>query len=817
MSEVTLIAPLPGWLTSLREVPDAVFAEEMMGVGLAIDPTEGKLAAPCAAEVLSVAPTAHAVTLRTQGGAELLIHVGLETVALQGRGFHAQVREGDRVNPGDMLISFDMDVVGLDAKSLVTPIVLINSGEFRLVAAPVDRLVQTGDAIATIEGGAARTDAAPAADGEVQRAEAVIGFEHGLHARPAARIADCAKRFSSEISISLRDKRASAKSPVALMALDARGGDKVEIQAKGPDARDALKALADLLSKGGDEQRQPPAPPPARAAKEGELTGVCALPGVAVGTAVHWRRQASEVADVEGRGVEIEQAALKDALVAVRARLEAFSTELTGPASTIAGAHIGLLDDDELNAAALAEIERGRSAISAWQTATAKAADALRASDNPLLRERVADLHDISGQVTAALAGSAGSPAAELPEQAILIADELLPSELMSLPRERLAGLATAGGGATSHVALIAASFGIPTVVAMGPGVSRVPEGARVLLDATAGALIVDPDKFAQARAAKAAEQLAQQSGECVTRDGERIRLLANLGGLADVQPALAAGAEGCGLLRTEFLFLDRAEAPSADEQRIAYQSIADALRGLPLTIRTLDIGGDKPVPYIRFPDEQNPALGARGIRTELFRPELLDEQLRAIAEVRGEAIKIMLPMVSSIRELRAVRERLATIGKQVTLGVMVETPAAALIADRLAAEADFLSIGSNDLAQYALAMDRTNPLLAAAIDGLHPAVLRLMAMTAEAGLAAGKPVSVCGSLASEPLAALILVGLGIRELSAVPAALPAVKHALTQVSAADCGALAERSLKLESAAQVRALAAELLVQGEAK
>jgi phosphocarrier protein FPr/phosphocarrier protein len=368
-------------------------------------------------------------------------------------------------------------------------------------------------------------------------------------------------------------------------------------------------------------------------------------------------------------------------------------------------------------------------------------------------------------------------------------------------------------------MALIAASFGIPTVVAMGPEVSRVPEGARVLLDASAGILVVDPDEEARARAVAVTKRIAGETGYCATRDGERVRLVANLGGLDEVEAALAAGAEGCGLLRTEFLFLDRSEAPSSEEQRSTYQSIADALGGRPLTIRTLDIGGDKPVPYIHFPHEQNPALGARGIRTELFKPELLDEQLRAIANVKGDAIKVMLPMVSSLAELRAVRDRLAGLRERVTLGVMVETPAAALIADGLAAEADFLSIGSNDLAQYALAMDRTNPLLAAAIDGLHPAVLRLMAMTAEAGERAGKPVSVCGNLASEPLAALVLVGLGIRELSGVPAALPQVRHAIAQVSAADCRELAEQALKSESAAQVRALAAELLkaAEGEAR
>jgi phosphocarrier protein FPr/phosphocarrier protein len=347
--------------------------------------------------------------------------------------------------------------------------------------------------------------------------------------------------------------------------------------------------------------------------------------------------------------------------------------------------------------------------------------------------------------------------------------------------------------------------------MAMGQQLSRVPEGARVLLDASAGKLVIDPDEPAQARAVAQSRQAAGSSDDCTTRDGERVTLLANLGGLADVERALAAGAEGCGLLRTEFLFLDRAQAPSEDEQRSTYQAIADALAGRPLTIRTLDIGGDKPVAYIRFPDEQNPALGARGIRTGRFAPELLDTQLRAIAGVKSDAIKVMLPMISSLAELRPVRERMEALGADVQLGVMVETPAAALSADSLAAEADFLSIGSNDLAQYALAMDRTNPLLAASIDALHPAVLRLIAMTAEAGQRSGKPVSLCGSLASDPLGALVLVGLGITNLSAVPAALPAVRNAIARVSAADCRRIAHRALECESAAEVRALAAVLL------
>ena len=818
MSRVPLEAPVAGWLTNIRNVPDAVFSEEMMGVGFAIDPTDGTVVAPCAGQILLIAPTNHSVTLRTDEGAELLIHVGLETVALAGRGFKAHVRDGDRVQPGDALITFDMDLVGLEAKSLVTPVVLTNSGEFRLTIEHFELLVERAQPIGSIE----RTRPSKIAvvqDQEGERGDAEVGFAHGLHARPAARIAALAKSYPGTITLALGGKSAKARSPVAIMGLNAKKGDRVDITATGERARDAVEAIAALISAGEEAERVLQRPVPKRAIRGKEIAGVCALPGIAVGTAVHWRRKVPEAVE-QGRGVDEERTALEEALSIVRARLEALGAEMGDTAAAIARAHIGLVEDEELNTAALREIEQGRSAAKAWQLATAAAADDLRAADNPLLRERVADLEDISAQVTSVLAGEARPTAIEFDHETILLADELLPSELMSLPRERLSGLATGGGGATSHVALIAASFGVPTLVAMGPELTRIPEGSRVLLNATAGVLVIDPDRHAEARALAVTAQIRSEGGDCVTRDGERISLLANLGSPADVEPAIAAGAEGCGLLRTEFLFLDRSEPPSEEEQRRAYQAIVDGLSGRPLTIRTLDVGGDKPVPYIRFPHEQNPALGARGIRTVLFRPELMDEQLRAIGRVNGAPIKVMVPMISSVSELRSVRERVAALGEQITLGVMVETPAAALLADRLAEEADFLSIGSNDLAQYALAMDRTNPLLATLIDALHPAVLKLIAMTTEAAQRSGTPVSLCGNLASDPVGALLLVGLGIRELSGVPAALPAVRHAIRQVSTEDCRSLAVRALELESAAQVRALAAELLnasAEGEAE
>ena len=815
MSEVTLAAPITGWLMSVRDVPDPVFAEEMMGVGIAIDPTAGRVVAPCDAEVLLVAPTAHSVTLRCDGGAELLIHVGLETVALNGRGFAAQVRDGDRVAAGDVLISFDLDSVGLDAKSLASPIVLTNSDSFELSTLQLDRAVREGEAIGRI----APVDfqAEPkAAEGERESIECVVAFAHGLHARPAARIADAAKKHSSEVTISANGKTANGRSPVAIMALNVGHQDRVVVSAKGADRHAALRAVAAVL--GAGEPATGETPLAARhgvAAADNEIVGLCAVPGVAAGNAVRWRREAAQVTEA-GKGAELERDALEQAFLKTAADLRATAGDLDGPASEIAAAHAGLIEDQDLRTAAMVQIDEGRSAAYAWMSATSAAAEALGATGNPRMQERIADLRDVGEQIVRSILGEEGQAPASLPDNAVLLADDLLPSEVLSLDPTRLAAIVTERGGTTSHMAIIAGSLGVPTIVAIGPDLSRIEERARVLVDATSGKLVVNPTDELVERAVARWNASQGSSSSCATRDGEQVTLLANVGGVQEVERALAAGAAGCGLLRTEFLFLDRAEAPSVEEQRRAYQAVADALGDKPLTIRTLDIGGDKAVPFIDFGHEENPALGARGVRTTLVEPRLIDDQLSAIALVESDAVKVMVPMVSSVDEVRRVRDRLKDLsnGKPIKLGAMVETPAAALIAESLAKEADFLSIGTNDLAQYTLAMDRTNARVAPLIDALHPAVLRLIAMTAEAGMRSGITVSVCGNVASDPIGALLLVGFGIRELSGVPAAFPLVRQAIARVTAAQCRELAARALELESGVQVRALTADLLNEG---
>jgi phosphocarrier protein FPr/phosphocarrier protein len=328
--------------------------------------------------------------------------------------------------------------------------------------------------------------------------------------------------------------------------------------------------------------------------------------------------------------------------------------------------------------------------------------------------------------------------------------------------------------------------------------------------------------KVDQRRQARERDRAAAQR-DCRLASGERIEVFANLTGtVADAELAVREGAEGCGLLRTEFLFLERATAPSEDEQLQCYQAVADVLGDRPLVIRTMDIGGDKPIPYLPLPPEDNPALGLRGIRTSLWRPDLLETQLRALLRVSsrrgGSRCRVLLPMITEPGEIRAVRALLEKLrgasampAELPLIGAMIETPSSALLASRIAAEVDFLSIGTNDLTQYTLAMDRGNATVATRVDGLHPAVLALIAKVGEAGEKHGRPVAVCGGLASDPVAAPILLGLGVHELSVVPNLVPALKARVSSLTLAACRDLARRALDLDSAEAVRMLAREVL------
>ncbi|HEV2281485.1 MAG TPA: phosphoenolpyruvate--protein phosphotransferase [bacterium] len=562
------------------------------------------------------------------------------------------------------------------------------------------------------------------------------------------------------------------------------------------------------------------------------LTGLPASPGIAAGPAWRYERRRVEIVRHTGDNPGAEQQHLESAVAAAAAELDAVidaqQARLTKGVAAIFEAQRLMLADPGLLARTRQAIAGGASAEAAWRASIEHTAAALEALPGPVFRARAADVRDVGERVLRRLLGiaeQAVSPDAPV----VVVAEDLTPSDTVGLTAGRVLGLCTSGGGPTSHVAILARRLGVPAVVGLGAGLTAVANGVTLLVDGTNGVVVVEPDRAAMAEAdaarsvARAAEAAAEAGADApaVTRDGVRIEVAANVGGVADAEAAARARADGIGLLRTEFLYLDRKTAPDEQEQVAAYRAIIDAVPGKSVVVRTLDVGGDKPLPYIPLPPESNPFLGLRGVRVARRHPELLRRQLRAILRAgSGRAIRIMFPMISTVEEMRALREVVDDVRRQLAredhqgcadlqVGMMVEVPSAALLAERFAPWVDFFSIGTNDLAQYTMAADRTNSAVAALADGLEPGVLRLIRMTAEAGAAAGKWVGVCGELAGDAAAVPVLIGLGVVELSMNPPAIPAIKAEVRRWTMKDAQETARRALALESARAVRALLGE--------
>jgi phosphocarrier protein FPr len=515
---------------------------------------------------------------------------------------------------------------------------------------------------------------------------------------------------------------------------------------------------------------------------------------------------------------------LDNAIVQARFQLESLLTRLQGESGSekadIFAAHLEMLDDPELREETLGAISQGSSAACAWQQAYTSRAGHLSGLKNRLLAARANDLRDVGMRVLRLLTGSETRPM-DFPPRTILSAEELTPSDIARLNRLQVIGFCTTTGGASSHVAILARSLGIPAVAGIDPRVLKITDGSPVILNGDNGTLRLNPspDEIAditclqEERIIRQKTDLAKAQESATTRDGCRIEVVANITGLADAVQAMSLGGEGIGLLRSEFLFMGRETAPDEEEQLAAYREIAAVVGPeRPLIIRTLDVGGDKQLPYLSIPREDNPFLGERGIRVGLARPEMLRTQLRAIlrASQYGK-VQVMFPMIGLLGEWRTARgmleeERIRLGLPPVPVGIMVEIPSAALMAELFAREVDFFSIGSNDLTQYTLAIDRGHPKLASCVDGLNPAVLQLIAGTVSAARKYGKPVGVCGGMAGDPQAIPILIGLGVDELSVSIPAIPAVKSQIRTLSLEQCQQLARKALEQETAAGVRAL-----------
>ncbi|MHB8323262.1 MAG: phosphoenolpyruvate--protein phosphotransferase [Candidatus Dormibacteria bacterium] len=681
-----------------------------------------------------------------------------------------------------------------------------------------------------------------AGDGVWQEVVVVVDLPLGLHARPAARLIQATSRLDAEVQAGNASTDAgpvSARSLNALATLQVGAGQQLLVRARGAQAGLVLRAVQELAQRRFDEPAESPSPTsgarlaaPADivpgSAPDGALTGLGASPGSAFGPVIHLGRRELEIPQCPPRSPARELEALEQALATTRQELQALretTAERAGAyQAEIIGAHLLFLEDPELVGAARDEVEAGQAgAARAWADATAQARRGWERMSDPRMRLRAADLDGVSRKVLAHLLGVAESAPTG---KGVLVADELTPTDTAGLDPSLVLGIATAGGGPTSHSAILARSLGIPAVVGMGEALLRLASGTMVLIDGDVGTLLPDPPaaavKAAQARHLRLRRAAIQQARAAhrpaVTRDGVTIEVAANIGSVADARAAAEAGADGVGLLRTEFLFQGAEAMPDEDAQVAIYEAIASALQGRPLTIRTLDVGADKPLAYLPRPREANPALGVRGLRLGLALPELLAAQLRAILRVAStHRLRVMFPMVASAEEITAARAVLSELEiprrdsqiPPLEVGIMVEVPAAALQASTLAGMVDFMSLGTNDLSQYTLAADRVNPEVAGLADALHPAVLRLIEATAEAGRAAGSWVGVCGELAGEVMATELLIGLGVTELSAAPVRVAALKAAVRQVDSAAARRLAQQALRLPNGAAVRQLLAE--------
>ncbi len=686
---------------------------------------------------------------------------------------------------------------------------------------------------------------AAATPGEAITATVTLINPAGLHFGPAVQFVQIAAGHAAMVSarnLTTGSGPADAKRFNQVLGLGAERGHTVEIRATGSDAQEAVDALAALAAAGFGEMGEaaPPPPPESAAAIEGHgrltLRGIAASPGVAVGVAFPL---------VQGTGPTFERrsalapdaewARYEDAVIRAQGELgslaDRMGREFGAAQARIFQAHALVLADPDLSAAVRASIlEAGLTAEAAAQDAVEAQAERYAAIEGARFQERAADLRDVGSRLLRTLSVTgAAETAAILPEEAIVLAEDLAPSQTAALDRSRVVAFCTALGGPTAHSAILARSMNIPAVVGLGAeAYGQIAAGATLAVDGAAGTVIVEPDaetltayrgRQAEQAAARHAAQAAAQAA-ARTADGTRVEVVANLATAADAHTALAAGAEGVGLLRTEFLFQDRTEPPTEDEQYEAYRQVVAAMAPRPVIIRTLDIGGDKPAPYLSLPAEMNPFLGWRAIRVCLAMPEFFKVQLRAIlrAAVHGD-VRVMFPMIATRGEVEQARAllteaagELAAAGIPYTaaiqVGIMVEVPAAAETPDLLAPAVDFFSIGTNDLTQYTFAADRGNARVAQIGDALHPAVLRQIARVIDAAHTAGRWVGLCGELAGNPTAIPVLLGLGLDEFSMAAGSIPAAKATLARWSRPAAEALARRALNLADSAAVRAAVA---------
>jgi len=554
------------------------------------------------------------------------------------------------------------------------------------------------------------------------------------------------------------------------------------------------------------------------------LSGVGATPLAGVGT-VRWYEPTIPEFDRESDDPEAERQRFVDARDWARAAIdeerERVAERVGEEEAAILEAHRQFLDDPQIESAVEAEIDGGATAEAAVEAAFADPIEQYEATGGRVA-ERADDLRDVRDRLLRTLAGVEDVDLDALPDETILLAERLVPSDAAGLDPDRVAGLATVVGGRTAHAAIVARAIGLPAVVGVGDSLRQVENGATVVVDGEAGVVIVDPDEETRT-AARTEREIDVIDEQVATADGRSIEVAANVGRPGELEGAIDSGADGVGLFRTEFLFLDRTAPPDEDEQFETYSEALQAFPGERIVVRTADVGGDKPIDYLDLPAEANPFLGDRGIRRSLgVDADLFETQLRALLRAAGTAreggddtgdLAVMFPMVADVSELDAALERVDAVAAALDdagepcaipeLGVMVETPAAARMAPELADRVAFLSIGTNDLTQYVMAADRDNDRVTALHDPLHPPVLRTIADAIDGGHERDAWVGMCGEMAGDPALTELLIGLGLDELSASAVTIPQVKATVRETNTEAAEAVAERALAAETLSAV--------------
>ena len=660
--------------------------------------------------------------------------------------------------------------------------------------------------------------------------DAVVVEKTGLHARPASLFIELARKYDASIRIQKVgfEEIVGIDSMASLLSLKVKEGDTLRIIASGKEADSALQELKEAVEDGLVDEEEEDIPvveeivwEPVNV--ERTFNGVAASRGVAIAPLQILKRVTHDLKEDAVNSVD-ELAKLEDAISAAMLSLDETYKQVLKKSgagkAAIFRAHSEFLRDPEILNIAKKEIGNNKSAEWSWKKAFEKKALDTEELDDPLLSARAVDVRDVGNRVVKLLVPEMDAEEIKLESKTILVADELTPTETVGLDPEFIMGICTAKGGALSHSAIIARSLGIPAVVGVGEDVLALKNGDKSIIDGRSGCLYVNPSEEDIAKAEEIKAQFveladiefAERFKPGITKDGHRVEIAANIGNEDESIRVVENGGEGVGLFRTEFLFLERNSAPSEEEQIKVYSNIIENLNGFPLTLRTLDVGGDKQIPYLGSNSEDNPFLGVRGIRLCIKNPDLFKTQIRAAIKsaVKG-SLRLMFPMISKVSEIKYVKNIVDEIledfdGVEIEIGIMIEVPSAVVMADTLAKYVDFFSIGTNDLTQYTLAMDRGNSELAEEAHGLDPAVLRMIKLTVDAAHKEGKWVGVCGDLAGDPDAALILTGLGVDELSMNIPSIPKIKRKIRNIKYSNAVKLSEKALKCESVEEVKRL-----------